>query len=80
MEVFDIKFEVKGMEYSAEVTRTDNLFRISIDDDLLAGYVNEIYLELRPDNNFYWHSPKKMSSLEMDFMIAIVPAIRAHLA
>jgi hypothetical protein len=80
MDVYEINFELKGVEYCAEVTQTDNLFRISIDDDLIGRYVNEIYLELRPDGEFVWKSPKSINSLQMDFMIAIVPAIRKHMA
>jgi hypothetical protein len=79
MYVFRINFELKGVQYSAEVMQTDNLFKVAVDDDVIARYVSEIHLELRPDNNFHWHSPKKMNSLEMDFMIAVAPAIRTYL-
>lgn|GEM_PF-6168580 len=78
--VFEINFSVKNIEYTAEVTQTGNLYCISLDDDLLAKYVSKFYLELRADGEFWWNSFKTMNSLEMDFMIAIVPAIKKYIA
>lgn len=73
---FDIAFNLNGEVYSSEVTRIDNLYRVSPDDDILSEVFGEIVL-LEANGAFSW---KTLSPDHYKYGLAIANALEKYLS